>query len=236
MKRKRPFKVIIFDVDNTLIYRVPRPVETVLAFAAEKGLPTYPDALHRGERRNFLYYAGGQADEERALLGPGGSRRNYVKVLLEAVCPLADVNPWLEEGVRRLTDTPRREYCPAAHCEVVRRLRKAGYHLVAISNRDGDLRPVLEAHGLGPYFAFALSGGRAGVYKPDPEIYRIALKALGVAPAATLVIGDSYEADIAGAEQLGITGVLVDPLGLYPEAQCHIIHGLEEILTWLIQP
>jgi HAD superfamily hydrolase (TIGR01549 family) len=230
----RPFKVIIFDIDNTLVLRVPRPVETLLAFAQEKGIPTHADALRKGERRNYLYYAGGQADEERVLLGAAGFRHNYVKALLRSMSPIEDLSTWLDEAVTRVLDTPRHEQCPPENREVVKQLYEAGYHLVALSNRDGNLRPVLAAHGLDPYFVFTLSGGRAGIYKPNPEIYRIALNTLGVAPAATATVGDSYHADIAGAERLGITGILLDPLGIYPDVNCRRIQHLKELVTLLI--
>jgi HAD superfamily hydrolase (TIGR01549 family) len=147
-----------------------------------------------------------------------------------------DITPWLDEALMRLTETPRREHCPDQIRRIVRRLFNAGYHLAAISNRDGDLSPVLAAHGLDAYFAFTLSGGRAGTYKPNPEIFRIALNTLGVAPAATLVIGDSYHADIVGAQEVGITGVLLDPLGIYPDAPCRTVKRLDDLVPWLIGP
>lgn len=228
------YKVIIFDVDNTLIYRTPRPTETLLAFAREQGLPTHADALQRGERRSFAYYADGQADLERALGGQTFFRRNYVAALLRAMCPLDDVSPWLEAAVTRLSTTPRRGHCPPETLQVVRALHDAGYHLVALSNRDGDLRPLLAEHGLHPFFDFALSGGQAGVYKPDPEIFRIALTAMGVSPAATLSVGDSYDADVVGAQRAGITAVLLDPLEIYPDAPCRVIRRLDELLPWLL--
>jgi HAD superfamily hydrolase (TIGR01549 family) len=235
VSKRRPFKVIIFDVDNTLILRLPRPAETLLAFAQEKGLATHTDALQRGERRSYLYYADGQADTERVLYGETRFRRRYVAALLRSMCT-GEISPWVEEAVTHLAATPREEHCPPAVRQVVRRLFEAGYHLVAISNRDGDLRPVLAAHRLDPYFAFTLSGGRAGVYKPNPEIFRIALNTLGVAAAATMAIGDSYDADIVGAQQVGITGVLLDPLGIFPQAPCRVIQGLEELIPWLVHP
>jgi putative hydrolase of the HAD superfamily len=234
MTRTRPFKVIIFDIDNTLIYRSPRPVETLLAFAQEKGLAIYPDAAKRGERRNFAYYADGQADEERALFGSAFFRRNYVAALLRAMCATSDVTPWLDEAVSCLERTRCVVRCPDPVRQVVRRLYEAGYHLVALSNRDGDLRPLLTTHGLCAYFTFTLSGGQAGVFKPDPEIFNIALRTLGVAPAATLAIGDSYDADIVGAQKAGITAVLLDPTDIFPEAGCRRIRSLDELMTWLV--
>jgi putative hydrolase of the HAD superfamily len=234
MATTRPFKVIIFDVDNTLIYRSPRPVQTLLAFAQEKGLATYPDAANRGERRNFAYYADGQADEERALFGSAYFRRNYVAALLQAMCTTSDITPWLDEAVSCLERTRCVVHCPDQVRRVVRRLCEAGYHLVALSNRDGDLRPLLAHHGLCAFFVFTLSGGQAGVFKPDPEIFQLAVRTLGVAPAATLAVGDSYDADIVGAQKAGITAVLLDPSGIFPEAECRTIRSLDELISWLV--
>jgi HAD superfamily hydrolase (TIGR01549 family) len=230
----KQFKVLIFDVDNTLIYRLPRVTEILLDFVQAQGLGTHADALQRGERRNFAYYADGQADKERALYGEDFFQRNYVAALLQVMCVTDEVAPWLEEAVDHLTRTPRETICPASVRTVVGRLHATGYHLAAVSNRDGDLRPLLGAYGLGRYFAFTLSGGRAGVYKPDPEIYRIALRSLGVSSAAALVVGDSYSADVVGAQEAGITAVLLDPIGVFPEAPCRVIQDLEELIAWLV--
>lgn len=45
--------------------------------------------------------------------------------------------------------------------------------------------------------------------KPQPDMYRVALKRLEVAPAETLVIGDRLETDIVGAQKLGCRSGLV---------------------------
>jgi HAD superfamily hydrolase (TIGR01549 family) len=234
MMETKPFKLIIFDIDNTLIYRSPRPAEVLLEFVQEKGLPTYPDALQRGERRNFAYYADGQADEERASFGEVYFRRSYVAALLQAMCTADEVEHWLDEALAHLDETPRVTHCPDSVREMVQLLYEVGYHLAAISNRDGDLRPLLTTYGLSKYFIFALSGGRAGVYKPDPEIFCIALRTLGVAPAAAVAIGDSYDADVVGARRANITPILLDPNDIFPEAHCRRIKGMEELVPWLV--
>jgi 4-nitrophenyl phosphatase len=45
--------------------------------------------------------------------------------------------------------------------------------------------------------------------KPAPEIYRIALKRLGLGPEQALVVGDRLETDIQGAQRLGCKTALV---------------------------
>ena len=49
-----------------------------------------------------------------------------------------------------------------------------------------------------------------GFVKPQPEIFRHAVDALGVDPSRTLMVGDSEEADGA-ARSIGCSFALVDP-------------------------
>jgi len=50
--------------------------------------------------------------------------------------------------------------------------------------------------------------------KPDPEPFRVACDALGVAPERTAHVGNAPEADVAGAAAAGLTSVLVGGRGL----------------------
>jgi 4-nitrophenyl phosphatase len=47
------------------------------------------------------------------------------------------------------------------------------------------------------------------VGKPEPLLYEMALKRLGLQPDETLAIGDRLETDIAGAQAAGIHSALV---------------------------
>ena len=68
-------------------------------------------------------------------------------------------------------------------------------------------------------------GGRVRYYgKPHPDVYDLALAALGVTPARVLAVGDGLATDIAGANAAGLDsllitgGLLADALGLAPGA------------------
>jgi putative hydrolase of the HAD superfamily len=50
-----------------------------------------------------------------------------------------------------------------------------------------------------------------GVSKPDPEIFRIALARTGVDAAASVMVGDSWANDVAGAHRAGIRAVWFNP-------------------------
>jgi len=77
------------------------------------------------------------------------------------------------------------------------------YRLGVVSNFYGNLSIVCIELGLAKYFDVMVDSALVGVRKPDPEIFRIAIRELGVAPAETFVIGDSYERDVAPAKIIG---------------------------------
>ncbi|WP_418060536.1 HAD family hydrolase [Pimelobacter simplex] len=64
--------------------------------------------------------------------------------------------------------------------------------------------------------------------KPDPRAFLTACAALGVAPAATLMVGDSLRNDVVGAQRAGLTALLLDRRGrrARPAAQVATVRGL----------
>lgn len=52
-----------------------------------------------------------------------------------------------------------------------------------------------------------------GAPKPQPEAYLGALERLGVTAAETVMIGDSWANDVAGARQVGMSAIHLDRLG-----------------------
>jgi putative hydrolase of the HAD superfamily len=92
---------------------------------------------------------------------------------------------------------------------------------------------LLDEMALRPYFDFVLASGEVGVHKPHPGIFEVALERLGANAGESLYVGDNYWADVIGAQQAGITPVLFDPHGLFPEADCLIIERIDDLLTWL---
>jgi 4-nitrophenyl phosphatase len=51
------------------------------------------------------------------------------------------------------------------------------------------------------------------VGKPEPPLFRIALRRLGLAPAQVAMVGDSVESDVAGGRGAGLRTVLYAPAG-----------------------
>jgi len=71
--------------------------------------------------------------------------------------------------------------------------------------------------------------GREGVEKPDLRIFELALERLSIEPADAMYVGDNPEFDVVPAATLGMTPVLIDRRGRYPEAEGTRITDLREL-------
>lgn len=85
-------------------------------------------------------------------------------------------------------------------------LQEGGYHLGLVSNA-GDTRDVLqltEKFGIVQYFDFVITSAECGYRKPHPRIFELALERWGYMPDEIAMVGDRLEADVRGAQPLGI--------------------------------
>lgn len=104
--------------------------------------------------------------------------------------------------------------------EVLAALRERGVRIGLVSNTmwPGEHhRRDLRAFGLLDAFEVMLFSSEHGRWKPDPAIFRDALRALGVPGDEAAFVGDRYDADVVGAERAGMTAVLYrNPLSTVP--------------------
>lgn len=60
------------------------------------------------------------------------------------------------------------------------------------------------------FFSTVTTSEEAGVKKPHPDIFYLALEKSGATSSNSIMIGDSYEADILGAQKIGMRSVFFD--------------------------
>ena len=65
-------------------------------------------------------------------------------------------------------------------------------------------RQRLAASAIAPYFKAIVISGEVGLAKPDPRIFHLAVKRLGMPSAGILCVGDSPSSDIRGAHLAGL--------------------------------
>ena len=80
---------------------------------------------------------------------------------------------------------------------------RSKYRMVLVSNFYGNIEAILRDFGLAAYFDAVIESAVVGVRKPDPEIYRLGVKATGCVATEVTVIGDSYDKDIVPATTVG---------------------------------
>jgi FMN phosphatase YigB (HAD superfamily) len=84
-----------------------------------------------------------------------------------------------------------------------------------VSNWVWQLPELLHSLELVRHFDFIAASARVGFEKPHPEIFRYALEQAGVRPEEAIHVGDHIDADVQGAQGVGIFPVLIDRRGRF---------------------
>ncbi len=120
----------------------------------------------------------------------------------------------VEADPRPYVDVLQREWLGARAYPEVRGVLEAlqGVPMAVVSNADDAmLRTILARNGLA--FDVVVTSEACRTYKPAAGIFEVAVRELGVPPREVLHVGDSLEADVAGAGRLGMATAWVNRAG-----------------------
>jgi len=95
--------------------------------------------------------------------------------------------------------------------ESLQQLKSMNCRLGIFSNAgdDKDVQMLIENFGIRPYFDFVLTSAACFYRKPHPRAFEIALAQWNISPEEAAMIGDSLEADIHGAKNLGMKSIWI---------------------------
>jgi putative hydrolase of the HAD superfamily len=95
--------------------------------------------------------------------------------------------------------------------ETLKELKSQQYRLGLYSNATDDalIQRLVNRSGLRPYLSPTFSSAGWGWRKPRPEVFELIAQRWGLSPQEVTVVGDDLEADIAGAQQAGMPGILL---------------------------
>lgn len=121
--------------------------------------------------------------------------------------------------------------------EGLKRLKAAGYTLVAFSNSaEAGLHKQLRQAGIISLFDTVLSVSTLKRYKPHPEIYQWAVETMGTDTHVSMMIA-AHGWDVSGAKAAGMQTAFIDrpgkmpyPLGLAHDLQVADINALADAL------
>jgi HAD superfamily hydrolase (TIGR01662 family) len=96
--------------------------------------------------------------------------------------------------------------------ETLTALRDVGYRLGCISNaNDGAyIWHIVDRCELRPWLSPILVSAEIGLRKPHPRIFERVLKHWELPPHQVVMVGDTLEADVLGAQNVGMHGVWID--------------------------
>lgn len=108
---------------------------------------------------------------------------------------------------------------------------------LGVATNCSEALGCIAASRVGVPFAVVVTAERAGCYKPDARLYRLALTEMGVAPERCLfVAGSAY--DLIGASRVGLAIWWHDRIGMEkpPDAPEQLVHtrGLEGLAEFVL--
>ncbi|MDD2327333.1 MAG: YjjG family noncanonical pyrimidine nucleotidase [bacterium] len=187
----------------------------------------YYNVYMPGNHRLWAMYRQGEIRKEELI----------VERFLAPVRPFGITDP---SYAKRLSDdflerTTRKTRLIEGTLELLDYLRPK-YRMFILSNGFREVQhKKIENSGLKPYFEKIFLSEDAGTNKPHPDMFTYALKNSNSRRNQTVMIGDSWDADIAGArnsriDQIWFNPGSLPPQGFQPTYTVQDLAGIREIL------
>ncbi len=224
------YKNLFIDLDDTLwdIHRNGKECleEIYRDYGYEEFYPTfeaYYDVYMPGNHHLWGLYRQGDITKEKLIverfLAPvrefGIDDPGYAKRLSDDFLERTTLKTRLIEGSLELLDYLKPKY---------------RMHILSNGFREVQFKKI-ENSGLKPYFDKVILSEDAQINKPHPDIFTYALKNTNSRRDQTMMIGDSWDADIVGARQSRIAQIWFNPEGMVPDGfePTYTVQTLEEI-------
>lgn len=113
--------------------------------------------------------------------------------------------------------------------ELLKNLKKE-YRLHVITNGFEQVQQFkIENSGLQPYFENTITAEKVGYKKPHPKIFHTALALANTTNKNALMIGDSLEADVEGALNVGMQAIHFNSHTEEEHQKCPIVYSLADL-------
>jgi putative hydrolase of the HAD superfamily len=228
-------KAIFFDAAGTLIKPARRVGETYSLVARKYGVEVSPAEI--AERFRLCFHSA----PPLAFPGESPARieelerawwQDLVRRIFEPRDGFRRFDDYFSELFSYFAQPDAWDLYPEV-AETLSALERRSMVLGVISNFDSRLIGILEGLGMAHRFKHIFVSSRVGYAKPDRQIFHTALERHGLQAGEALHVGDSEEKDFLGANQAGLTGVLVERNGSGKSNFSPRITSLESILSLL---
>jgi putative hydrolase of the HAD superfamily len=224
-------KHIFFDLDHTIWDFDRNAQETLLELYEVYGLKAL--GLHSAENFIERYTVNNHRLWQRYHLGEITKEtlrhERFRNTFLELGVAPENVPHQFEDDYVKMSPTKTNLFEGA---EKVLAYLKEKYELHIISNGFKETTLTkMNLSGLNPYFTQVIISEDVGVNKPNKLIFEHALAVAGALKEESIMIGDSLEADIRGAQDFGMLAIFFNPLKIEQPVDVNWqIFKLEELL------
>jgi putative hydrolase of the HAD superfamily len=217
-------KAIFFDAAGTLFCLTKTVGEHYALVGREVGLDLDAQKLERA-----FHTAWKQMPQRAAIDGPRENDdkdwwRELVNRVVDQVAPSLskfDRDNFFEVAYEHFAEAGVWELYPEVR-GVLEELQPR-FQLAVISNFDGRLRFILQHLGISKFFSHVFISSEIGADKPNPEIFRRALKIMHLNADEVLHVGDDPERDWNAAGAAGLSVFCVDRQK----------NSLQDLLRWV---
>ncbi|MBI3953467.1 MAG: HAD-IA family hydrolase [Chloroflexi bacterium] len=205
-------RAVLLDFYNTLVHFDPPRERIQREVGARYGLALEEAALRRAYAAADDFWNSQNIASPASRRSPEEQRHFFARyqqlILKEAGAPVSlELAGHIFDEVRRYPSqwVSFDDVAPALEA-----LRRRGCALGLVSNVQRDLTALLERLGIAPHLDFVVTSAEAGLEKPHPPIFRLALQKAQVEASQALHVGDQYSSDVLGARGVGIRPLLLD--------------------------
>ena len=217
-----PLRGILFDLDGTLVNR-----QTTLDLFANELANTYAEDLNEIEIDDFINIIR-EADAK--------GYRPKPEAFQLFIQNLPWINPPSIEDLTNFWYTTYPKCAQAMHgvYKVLDTLKTRGFKLGIITNgTERTQMGKIERLDFHAYFDTIVISETAGIKKPDPQIFKMALTELTLSPEETYFVGDHPTNDIAGAETVGLTAIYLSGYSPWPQNTLPPKHQIDRLIQLL---
>jgi len=224
------YRAVFFDAGETIVYPHPSFPDLLAQILRQEGHELAPAAIREKLHVVADIFTNAASAGELWSTSPERSRRFwdrvYTRLLGELGVPFGGSLAAAIYGT--FTDLANYRLFPDV-LGTLDRIRAAGVRMGVVSNFEEWLERLLESLGVTKYFDVRVISGVEGVEKPDPKIFRLALERMAALPEESAYVGDSPQFDVEPATAVGMTGVLLDRRGRFPNHHGPRISSLDEL-------
>jgi putative hydrolase of the HAD superfamily len=204
-------KYIFWDFDGTLAYRDGMWTDALLCVLVNNGITS----IQKEEIRPFLNigFTWHSPDTPHSELFCGKKWWKYYEDYFQEIYEKLGIDSIISN---KLCKEVKNEYLDIKKWHLytdtenaLKALIQNNYRNVIISNHVPELTEIVQKLEVNQHFYRIYSSGNIGYEKPNIKIYDYVIKDLQASRDDCIMIGDSYDADIAGAIRSNIKSILV---------------------------